>query len=416
MTTNATNWSGTVRFGARQVHQPTSVAQLQEIVAGATRVRALGTGHSFSPVADTRGDMVRLDALPERCDVSADGTRARVSAALTYGELAPRLHRSGRALPNLGSLPHICVAGACATGTHGSGNRCRCIAAGVRSLIAVTPDGTPVTFDRGDAAFGGAVVSLGSLGIVTELTLDLVPAFDVEQYVFEEVPWEVLVERLGQVMACAYSVSAFTTPGGPADLWVKRRVQDDPPDLGGTGARPATAQRHPVAAMSAVNCTPQLGEPGPWHERLPHFRAEFTPATGHEIQSEYLVAAADGPKALEALVPLRDRLAPLLQIVEIRTVAADDCWLSPAYHRDSVALHFTWLPDPEGVAGLVPRIEEALAPFAARPHWGKVFRTDPAAVADLYPRWEDYRDLLRRYDPRGKLRNPMIDRYFPPED
>ena len=166
--------------------------------------------------------------------------------------------------------------------------------------------------------------------------------------------------------------------------------------------------------MAPDNATEQLGIPGPWQERLPHFRLAFTPSSGEELQTEYLLPRELAGAALEALAPLGDRIAAVLQISEIRTVAADDLWLSMASGRDSVAFHFTWIQDDAAVMPVVASIEAALAPFAARPHWGKVFSTAPETVAGLYPRWDDFAALLRRYDPAGKFRNEFIDRFFPP--
>ena len=179
------------------------------------------------------------------------------------------------------------------------------------------------------------------------------------------------------------------------------------------GGRLADGPRHPVPGMAAENATEQLGVPGPWHERLPHFRLAFTPSSGEELQSEYLVPREFGVAAIEALGRIGDRIAPVLQISEIRTIAADDLWMSMAFERDAVGFHFTWIQDDAAVTPVVSSIEEALAPFAARPHWGKVFGTPPETVRGLYPRWEDFAALLRRYDPAGKFRNEFMDRYFP---
>ncbi len=413
------NWGGNVVFGMAGAVSPGSVEEVARIVRDAGRggVRAAGTGHSFSPVGDTEGLMVSLRELPRVCEPVVgdrdDVVGARIGGGLTYGEICPAIDGWGRALPVLGSLPHISFGGGCATATHGSGWGNGCVAAGVDEVMMVVGDGSLVRVGHGDPGFDGTVVSLGALGVAVEFIVQVVESFQVEQFVFEGLPFPVLTERLEEVLGAGYSVSVFWPLGPVADVWVKRKAGDEWWDLSGTGAVPARAHRHPVAGLPAVNCTPQLGLCGPWFERLPHFRAEFAPATGHEIQSEYLVAAADGARALEAVARIETDLAPVLQTVEVRSVAGDRCWLSPAFGRDSVALHFTWLPDPGAVDAAVNRVEEAIGPMRARPHWGKVFGMDPATVADLYPRWDDFRGLLDEYDPEGKFRNAMIDRFFP---
>ncbi|MFD9292646.1 FAD-binding protein [Streptomyces sp. NPDC060030] len=415
-----TNWAGNITFGAKQLHTPASVAELQDLVSAGTAVRALGTGHSFNTVADTPGTLISVAGLPRCVEIDRDARTATVSAGLRFGELTGTLHRSGLALHNLGSLPHISVAGACATGTHGSGVGNRALAGAVRALELVTADGGIRTIERGDADFPGAVVSLGALGVVTRLTLDLVPAFDIQQWVYEGLPQEELLGCFDEVMSAAYSVSLFTGwHGGPIDqVWLKRRLEDGVPGNGNAphrwhGATLAQGPRHPVPGVAAEHCTEQQGVPGPWHARLPHFRLEFTPSNGEELQSEYFVARQDAVAAYEALDGIRQRFSPLLQIGEIRTVAADDLWLSPAQGRDSMAFHFTWVPDPTAVAPALGAIEEALGPFGARPHWGKVFTTPPDTLRELYGHYADFERLAGRLDPTGTFRNDFLEHHFP---
>src|SRR5690606_4487425 len=311
----------------------------------------------------------------------------------TYARLATELHAAGFALANLASLPHISVAGSVATGTHGSGPGNQSLSAAVRALELVTADGSLVTLERGHDDFPGAVVALGALGVVTALTLDLVPAFELRQYVREDVPDDA---PLDEVMADGYSVSLFTDYRATR-AWIKRR--DELPGGDWHGARPADGPRHPVPGMPAESCTAQLGVPGPWHERLPHFRPDAPPSSaGNELQSEWLLDRADGAAALRELRAAGDRIRPVLQISEVRTIAADDLWLSPSYGRDSVAFHFTWVKDPEAVLPVIKLVEDVLAPFGPRPHWGKLFSRRPAVP-------DRFRDLVRRYDPDGVFAN-----------
>jgi alditol oxidase len=413
-----TNWAGNVTFAARGFHRPSSLPELRRLVAGSDRVRALGTGHSFNRIADTPGDLVSVAGLPPLIEVDSAHDTVAVSAGLRYGELAHTLNQAGRALPNLGSLPHISVAGSCATGTHGSGDANPGLAASVSALEMITADGDLVTLDRGDARFPGSVVALGALGLVTRLTLATVPAFEVRQYVYDGLPRDQVDTHIAEIFASAYSVSLFTDWRAPRfQAWLKRRADAPGAALAGPrwlGGRLADGPRNPVPGGSARSCTEQLGEPGPWHERLPHFRLEFTPSAGAELQSEYLLPRAHAAAALAALDPIAPRLAPLLRICELRTVAADDLWLSPAYRRDSVALHFTWRQDWAAVSPVLAQVEERLAPLDPRPHWGKLFHTSPAAIRERYDRLDDFAGLMRHYDPAGKFRNTLLDRYFPP--
>jgi xylitol oxidase len=400
------NWAGNVVFSAGALHRPTSVEAVAELVARSPRIRALGTGHSFSRIADTAGDLVSLDALPG--GVTIDGELVTVPAGMRFTELTRLLHAAGRALPNLGSLPHISVAGACATGTHGSGDGNGALGTRVRSAELVRADGTLDTVDA-----PSSVVALGALGIVTSLTLQTVAAFDVAQWVMVDVPFHGF-DTLPEMLADGYSVSAFTHWDRPVfdQVWLKRLAGAAPPEEHWMGGRAADGARHMTRGEPTGHCTDQQGRPGPWHERLPHFRAGFTPSSGAELQSEYLVPRADAVAALRAVERVAGTVAPVLLVSEIRSVAADDLWLSAAYGRDSVAIHFTWIPDDAAVAPAVAAVEAALDPFDARPHWGKVFTTPPERVRELGERLPAFASLAREVDPTGKFRNAMLETYL----
>jgi xylitol oxidase len=417
------NWAGNVTFRAGCVRHPESVAAVQELVAGRRRVHALGTGHSFSRVADTTGDLISVASLPVVMDLStgAGPPAVLVSAGVRYAELAGYLHQAGYALRNLGSLPHISVAGSCATGTHGSGDGNQGLAAAVSAMELVTAQGDLVRVSReadGDR-FAGLVVGLGALGIVTSLTLDLVPDFAVRQYVYDDLPFRQLTENLPEIFASGYSVSVFTRwrDAAAAQVWLKLLAsgrESAPPDPRWLGARLADGPRHPIEGIGPQACTEQLGAAGPWHQRLPHFRPDFTPSAGAELQSEYLVPRQHAGAALAAINGIRHLVAPLLQVCELRTVAADDLWLSPAYQRDSLAIHFTWVREAGPVRQVLTVVEQQLAPLAARPHWGKLSCASPAVLAGLYDRAADFGRLRASYDSEGKFGNDLIDGCFPP--
>ncbi|WP_327046424.1 FAD-binding protein [Microbispora sp. NBC_01189] len=438
MTQDVTNWAGNITFRAGRIDRPSSLEELRGLVARSGKVRVLGSGHSFNHIADSPGALVSLDGLPPEIDVDSAAAAVRVAASVRYGELGRRLHEKGHALPNLASLPHISVAGSCATGTHGSGDGNGGLATSVRAIEMVTAGGDLVTLSRdadGDR-FAGAVVSLGALGAVVALTLDLLPAFDVRQRVYEGLPAEVLDDRFDAVMSAAYSVSLFTDwrTSRVNQVWVKERLapasrsegatgSGGAPDAGGVagagpepgggffGAAPAGGPRHPVPGVSPVHCTTQMGTPGPWFERLPHFRPDFTPSSGEELQSEYMVPRRHAAEAFRALGAIGDRIAPVLQISEIRSIAADDLWLSPSQGRDTVAFHFTWVKDPAAVTPVLTAIEERLAPFGARPHWGKIFTLPPDVLRSRYERMDDFAALARHHDPRGVFANDYVERY-----
>jgi xylitol oxidase len=405
-----TNWAGNHTYRAQGLVRPRSVDEVCELVARSPAVRAIGSRHSFSDLTDTRGTLVDLAGIPADVRIDAASASVAVGGAVRYGDLAAVLQHRGWALAAMASLPHISVAGAVATGTHGSGDRTRSLAASVRALEVVGPDGGLRRVARGDPDFDGSVVGLGALGIVTRVELDLEPTFDVCQDVRTGLAWEVLESRFDEITGAAYSVSLFTRYDAAVDqLWLKRRAGEGPPsDLFGTVPADRTLHMLPGGSERAV--TRQGGVPGPWLERLPHFRQDFTPSRGAELQSEYLVPRERALEAVDRLRGLASGFAPLLLVGEIRTIASDELWLSGAYRREAVGLHFTWVREEGRVRRAVRDIEEALVPLGARPHWGKVFEMDAAAIAEAFPRLRDFTALRDRVDPQRVFGNAFLDR------
>jgi xylitol oxidase len=407
------NWARNIAYGARTVHAPRTVAEVQGIVRGAAKVRALGSRHSFNHIADTDAELISLRHLGRVIDLDKAARKVTVQGGVTYGQLCPVLDAEGFALHNLASLPHISVVGAATTATHGSGEGNKNLATAVAGLKIVTATGEVLSLSRGDAEFAGAVVDLGALGIVTEVTLDIQPSFDLRQNLYLDLPFTAMIDNFDALVGSAYSVSFFTGWNGDTvdQVWLKA-LADAPLRSGDLfGARPADRPYHPIAAIDAAPCTEQMGVAGPWHLRLPHFRMEFTPSAGAELQSEYFVARGDAIAALKAIRQIQDRIAPHLLISEIRMVASDDLWMSMNYQRDSVAIHFTWKPDWPAVSKVLPQIEAALAPFSPRPHWGKLFTMEPHAVKSRYARLGEFRALLGKHDPAGKFRNAFVDEH-----
>lgn len=411
----ARNWAGNITFDAARLHRPSSLDELRRVVAGAQRAHVLGSGHSFNRIADTEGDLLRVDGLPRRVEIDAERGVVTLSAGMRYGELATALHAAGFALANLASLPHISVAGSVATGTHGSGNERRGLASAVTAAEFVGADGELFTLDReaDPERFPGAVVHLGALGVVTALTLEIEPAFEVAQWVYPGVPLEPVAAGYQGISASAYSVSVFTDwHSDTATVWLKRRLDRDGAGHPGErwlGGALADGPWHPIPGMPATFCTEQGGVPGPWHERLPHFRPEFTPSRGEELQSELFLPRAAAGEAIGLLRGMAGAFAGVLQVAEIRTIAAEDLWLSPAEGRDSVAFHFTWVTDVEAVLPVLAEVEARLLPLGARPHWGKVTTATPATVAERFPRLGEFRRLAEALDPAGCFRNAFLD-------
>lgn len=428
-----TNWSGNYRYTCERVWEPETVAEVQDAVRSARGVRALGTRHSFNGIADAVGAQISTLKLRDVV-VDAKAGTATVGAGVRYGELALRLDAEGFALHNMASLPHISVGGAIATATHGSGMSNGNLATAVRTMELVGGDGRvhTLTRKRDGERFAGAVVGLGALGVVTQLTLQVQPRYEMTQVVYEGLPFEALEDHFAEIMSAGYSVSLFTDwQQGHADVWMKRRL-DGHGDAGGDGhgaargdmhgdaasgagaaaafygARLATKKLHPLRGHDAEACTDQMQTVGPWYARLPHFKLEFTPSSGQELQSEYFVPFERGYEAVRAVETLREQMAPLLYVTELRAVAADYLWMSMAYGRQSLGIHFTWKLEQEAVMRLLPEIEAKLAPFGARPHWGKVFAMRAAEVGTLYPRMKEFRALAREFDPEGRFENAFL--------
>lgn len=414
------NWAGNYTYSTTNIFRPETLEQTQETVRSQRKLRVLGTRHSFNDIADSPAALLSLERFTPAPTIDRERHTVTVGGRIRYGQLCRQLDDAGYALHNMASLPHISVAGGSATATHGSGERHGNLATAVTAVEMVTADGEVVRVSRehhGDQ-FPGVVVGLGGLGVVTQLTLQLVPAFTMRQDVYENLSLAQVDEHFDEIIGRGYSVSLFTDwqHARFTQVWVKRQVADDaavePAEPTLFGATLATRPLHPIAHMSAENCTQQLGVPGPWYERLPHFRMEFTPSSGAELQTEYLMPRQHAVAAFHAIDRIRDEVAPLLQISEVRTIAADTLWMSPCYGQDCVAIHFTWHPDWVAVANVLPLIEAQLAPFDARPHWGKLFTMSPAQVQALFPRLPDFQRLLEHYDPQGKFRNPFMDTYI----
>ena len=409
------NWAGNLEYSTDRLYSANSLEQVREFVTKQSKLKVLGTRHCFNTIANSADNFLSLRSMDQVVALDPEARTVTVEAGMSYGQLCPSLDSKGFALHNLASLPHISIAGACSTGTHGSGDKNGNLATAVSALEMVTAAGEMVRMSRREdgETFRGAVVGLGALGVITKVTLDIQPTFQMRQYVYENLPLSEWKDHFEAIESSAYSVSLFTDWQGRRfnEVWLKSRVQDGksfeaPEEF--FGAKRATKNLHPIAELSAENCTEQMGVPGPWYERLPHFRMGFTPSAGKELQSEYFVPRPHAIEAVLAVERLRDQVGPQLMISEIRTIAADDLWMSPCYKQPCVTIHFTWKQDWPAVRKLLPVIEKELAPFKARPHWGKLFTTPPAQLHSIYEKLPEFIALSKKYDPQGKFRNEFL--------
>ncbi|WP_208588765.1 FAD-binding protein [Gracilibacillus suaedae] len=413
------NWAGNYTYSAANWHEPESVNQLQQLVRQCDKLRVVGSRHSFNGIADSSENMVSLQKMNKIIALDQANQTVTVEGGIIYSDLSRFLQDNGFALENMASLPHISVVGACATATHGSGDQNSCLSDSVHAMEVVTADGELAQFSREDneEQLKGAVVGLGGIGIVTKMTLDIIPAFQISQYVFEQLPLAQLEHHFDDIFSSAYSVSLFTNWQSDTinQVWLKQlhtEVNEPQSYTDLYGAKPATDHCHPIAGIEAINCTEQMGIPGPWYDRLPHFRIDFTPSSGDELQSEYIIPRQYAYKALTEINKIRKQIAPLLHVCEIRSIAKDELWMSPCYQQDSIGIHLTWKDDWESVQKVLPQIEEKLTPYHARPHWGKLFTMTKEQVQPLYEKLPDFQQLLEHYDPKGKFRNDFINTYI----
>ncbi|HWY04817.1 MAG TPA: D-arabinono-1,4-lactone oxidase [Candidatus Acidoferrum sp.] len=411
------NWAGNLQYSTDRLYSANSLAQVRNYVKKENKLKVLGTRHCFNNIADSTDSFLSLKSMDEVVELDAAAHTVTINAGMTYGQLCPYLDGKGFALHNLASLPHISVAGACTTATHGSGETNGNLATAVSALALVAADGDVVNLSRAQdgETFLASVVGLGALGVITKVTLDVQPAYTMRQYVYENLPLPAVKDHFDAIESSGYSVSLFTDwqKQRVNEVWIKTREDkgqpfDATPEF--FGAKKATKNLHPIAELSAENCTEQMGVPGPWYERLPHFRMGFTPSAGKELQSEYFVPRPNAVEAIMAIEGLRDQVGPHLLISEIRAIAADNLWMSPCYHQPCVTIHFTWKQDWPAVSKLLPVIEKELAPFHARPHWGKLFTTPPAELKTIYTKMPEFIELSKKYDPQGKFRNEFLNK------
>lgn len=412
-----TNWAGNYVYSTNKLIPATSLDQIRNFVYNNKQFKVLGSRHCFNGIADTKHIFLSMKTMDDLVSINEDNKTVTVSAGATYGKVAPILHQQGYALHNLASLPHISVAGACITATHGSGVKNGNLATAVLGMEVVTANGDvkEISKENDPELFYGSVVNLGGIGVLTKMTLSIQPTFNMRQVLFENLQLSTLESNLNEILSSGYSVSLFTDWKSNRfnQVWIKSRADQSNEWTNSKeffGANPATKNLHPIGELSAIHCTEQMGVEGEWYERLPHFKMGFTPSSGKELQSEYFVPYEHAYKALNAVSELKGQIAPLLQISEIRTIAEDNFWMSPCYKTPSMAIHFTWKQDWPAVQKILPLIEEKLQAFRVRPHWGKLFTMAPGKLKSSYERLNDFKELLYQMDPEGKFKNEFLQR------
>ncbi len=413
------NWAGNVEYSTENLYKATTVEQIQQFVRKQNKLKVLGTRHCFNKIADSNNQFISVREINHVVSIDREARTATVEGGISYGQLGPYLDSKGWALHNLASLPHISVAGAITTATHGSGEKNGNLSTAVSGLEIVNSAGDIVRLlrEKDGETFRGSVIGLGALGVITKVKLDIQPTYTMQQYVYKNLPMSELKDHFDAIESAAYSVSLFTDWQKQRinEVWLKCRMDqgkvfDAPSEF--FGAKRATRNLHPIAELSADNCTEQMGMPGPWYDRLPHFRMGFTPSAGKELQTEYFVPREQAVEAMLAVERLSGQVGPHLLITEIRAIAADTLWMSPCYKQDSVTIHFTWKPDWPRVSQLLPVIEKELAPFRARPHWGKLFTFPPGRLRSLYEKSPEFVELCKKFDPQGKFRNEFLNMYI----
>lgn len=405
------NWSGNIEYRPAEIARPESISELQKVVADSRKVRAYGSGHSFNTLADTDGTLIAFSEFDKNIEIDSSKMLVRVPAGVRYGEVAPKLHANGFALRNMGSLPHITVVGATSTGTHGSGVGNKNLSGSIAEIELITATGDAITLDQSELP--AARVALGSIGIIHHLTLDIVPTYDVAQTVYFDLPFVQLISNLDAILSAGYSVSVLSMWGDEFvdQVWVKSKIGTNPVLTQNEwfGAKLATRKSNPIREADSAAATEQFGLPGPWFERLPHFKLDFTPSFGEELQTEYFIDRKDAPAALHAIYKIREELSELIMVCEMRTVAQDENWLSEAYGRETFVFHFTWRPNIPAVEKLLLKIEASLESFKARPHWGKVFTNNAFDFSSLYPKFNSFLTYRGTYDPSRKFVNKLLE-------
>jgi xylitol oxidase len=410
------NWAGNLTFSAKEFIEIDNISKLQQVVSNSQGVKVLATGHSFNAIGDTKYTLISLKNLSNGIEIDSQNAQALIPAGMSYADAARYLESNGWAFSNMASLGEVTIAGAISTGTHGSGSNNGVLSTSVVGLEIVLGSGELITIDESNSEeFAGFVISLGSLGVFTKIKMKIVPSFSVKQFVYENIGIQAVAENFDTVFNSAYSVSYFSNwaKNSTGQIWMKFLDDSSSDNLSDNwlGANQAKAKQHPVKINNPDPCTDQLGISGKWLYRLPHFKLDSSPASGDEVQTEYLVDRKYVNEYIQDLRTIGDEIAPRVYATEIRTIKSDELWLSGAYQRETVGFHFTWKKS-DTLVDFLPRIEEILGKHDGRPHWAKLFSVKSDELSARYPKYSNFEALLKKYDPKKKFRNKFIDQYF----
>uniref|UniRef100_A0A915D0Y3 FAD-binding PCMH-type domain-containing protein n=1 Tax=Ditylenchus dipsaci TaxID=166011 RepID=A0A915D0Y3_9BILA len=414
------NWGGNFNFSTQDIKYPTTTAGVQQLVKECKgKIRPVGTRHSFSEIANTNDTLICLVHMNLILSVDPSVPSVTVQAGITYTDLIPFLQSIGLAIPMMASLGEISIAGAINTAVHGSGAGIGNLATQVLGLQMVLADGSVVQYSKGqnDTELAAATVGLGALGIVTQVTLQAQPTYNLAINVFENMDMSVLDTQLYNITHSGYAInmwSTFGTPGVLDQVWITTKVDSNGVNAYGNvsqlyGAPAATAQSSPIAALPPTYVVPQMGIVGPYYERLTDYDLGLSGQEGQQTQSEYYVDFDDFVPALKALQTLSAEINAVVYVALFRITEKDELWMSPQYKKTTMAIHFSWQPKLDQVMALLPKIEAALAPFNPIPHWGKLYTLKPEQYLPLLPKYPEWREQVELHDPTHKFRNKWLE-------
>lgn len=403
------NWGGNFNYSTQNIQYPRSVAEVQQIVKNAGKLRVVGSRHSFSKIADSECTMLSTIGLNKIIGINGSIPSVTVQGGLTYTDLLTSLNTAGFALPNLASLAEISVGGAASTNAHGTGVANQALANHIRSMEIVLANGSLLTIGPNDPRLKGMAAGLGAFGVVTQLELKLVPAFNITTYTYVNMPVQNSYENFAALQNMGFGVllvNMFTAP----DAWniaiVYARSDANNTAMltsnlfGGTLVSQTTQPSY-LALLSIA----QIGLSG---------------VDGNEIQTEYFVPiskAVEAIKAVTAVANSTNIFPSLATAFVIRTIASDDLWMSEYYGNDTmVAIHFSWQNNVTAVEAVLPQLERAMIPYGARPHWGKMFTMEPEDFLPHYPKVNEFKKLAEQLDPKGKFRNEFLEENVWTED
>ena len=374
-------------------------AMVRDAAGRGLKVRVAGSGHSFTPVALTNGLHLTLSGMSGVRSIDRARRRVTAAAGTTFNELVRVLQHEGLSLVNQGDIDSQALAGAMTTGTHGTGARLPLLAASIVGLRLVQPDGSVVVADESTPdLLLAARVSLGTLGVISELTLQVDDGYRLHERIWRE-DFETAMERHDELAAKHRHFSFF---------WCMTEASRHCYCLPDTAATSRTGRTTDVCEMKVMDITDEAPFAAPF-EKVAYssdvYPIEYVP-NFHEL--EYAVPVEHGKEAVRAVRRLMmEEFPEAIYPIEYRFTAGDDAWMSPFYRQDSVTVSVSGEPGTDYWPYL-RAVDRILRGFGSRPHWGKLHFLTGEDVSALYPRAEDFRALRRRLDPEGTYLNDHL--------